>query len=320
MTTLTAPSATRSSGPPRTAQAINGPRPTTLVEAPRLSERLGADVVLASETFQWTGSFKFRAAFNVARSVPNPAIITASSGNFGQAIALACQLVGKRCTVVMPANSVRVKVDAVRSYGATADLIDTTVIKREVRVAQLMAQTPEAYMASAYDDPLVIQGNASLGDELARHSFDAILSPVGGGGLASGVITGLRRSGAETPVWGAEPEMGNDFVQSLRDGKVFAWDAEPQTVADGARTRSVGKHNWAILQHGAAGALDVPEAEILEGVRVLFGLANVKAEPTGALTVGALLAHPDRFRGKRICCIVSGGNADPNGYARIITT
>jgi threonine dehydratase len=317
MPTLATPSPRSSTAAPGT---VTGPRPTTLIESPRLSERLGADVVIASETFQWTGSFKFRAAYNVARSVPNPAIITASSGNFGQAIAFACQLLGKRCTVVMPANSVRVKVDAVRSYGATADLIDTAAVRREVRVAQLVAQTPEAYMASAYDDPLVIQGNASLGDELAQHDFDAILVPVGGGGLASGVITGLRRSGADTPVWGAEPEMGNDFVRSLREGKVFTWDAEPQTVADGARTRSVGKHNWAVLQDGAAGALDVPEAQILEGVRVLFGLANVKAEPTGALTVGALLAHPDRFRDQRVCCIVSGGNADPASYARIIST
>ena len=182
------------------------PRPTTLIESARLSERLGADVILASEAFQWTGSFKYRAASNVVRSVPNPAIITASSGNFGQAIAYACRLAGKQCTVVMPANSARVKIEAVRGYGATVDLIDTTVVRREARVASLAAAQPGAYVASAYDDPLVIEGNASLGRELAainsaadgrgddgsatrrptQGRFDAILTPVGGGGLSAG--------------------------------------------------------------------------------------------------------------------------------------
>ena len=115
------------------------PRPTALVESVRLSDRLGAEVILANEAFQWTGSYKFRGASNVARSVPNAAIITASSGNFGQALAFACKLAGKACTVVMPANAARVKIDSVRSYGATVDLVDTKVVRREDRVAALKA-------------------------------------------------------------------------------------------------------------------------------------------------------------------------------------
>src|SRR5436190_1610023 len=106
------------------------PLRTTLIEAPKLAERLGLRVTLASETFQRTGSFKFRAAWAVASSVAQPRVITASSGNFGQAMAHACQLVGKGCTVVMPHNSAAVKVDAVRSYGAVVDLIDTTKVSR----------------------------------------------------------------------------------------------------------------------------------------------------------------------------------------------
>src|SRR5689334_7988337 len=100
------------------------PRPTTFISPIRLSDALGIRVTLAAETFQHTGSFKFRAAHRVATSIPNSAVIAVSSGNFGQAMALACQLTGKRCTVVMPNNSAQVKVDAVRSYGATTDLID----------------------------------------------------------------------------------------------------------------------------------------------------------------------------------------------------
>ena len=320
------------------------PRPTTLIESVRLSERLGADVVLASEAFQWTGSFKFRAASNVARSIPNPAVVTASSGNFGQAMAYACLLAGKRCTVVMPANSARVKIEAVRSYGATVDLIDTNLIRREARVAALAAAQPDAYVASAYDDPLVIEGNASLGHELAAinaaatngagataskgtasprpvrgaHPFDAILAPIGGGGLCAGVVTGLRAAGDRTGVWAAEPAMANDFVRSLAAGRVIAQEQEPQTIADGARTRSVGAHNWAVLQSGLAGAIEVGEDHIVEAVRLCFQLANVKAEPTGAVTIGALLADPARFRGQRVCCVVSGGNVDESVFCRIV--
>ncbi len=141
-------------------------RPTTIIDAPRLSKRLGAQVVIASETFQLTGSFKFRAAYNVALNVPHERIIAASSGNFGQALAYACQLTGKRCTVVMPHDSARVKVEAVRDYGATVDLIDVREISRSERVRQLAGEG--SYVASAYDDPLVIEGNASLGKSCSR--------------------------------------------------------------------------------------------------------------------------------------------------------
>jgi threonine dehydratase len=315
------------------------PRPTTLIESARLSERLGADVVLASEAFQWTGSFKYRAASNVVRSVPNPAIITASSGNFGQAMAYACQLAGKQCTVVMPANSARVKIEAVRSYGATVDLIDTMVVRREARVAALAAAQPAAYVASAYDDALVIEGNASLGRELAAinnaanvhaggtsdgvrspasRRFDAILTPVGGGGLSAGLVTGLRAAGDPTGVWAVEPAIANDFVRSLAAGHVVAHELEPQTIADGVRTRSVGARPWAVLQKGVAGAIEVGEDHIAEAVRLCFQLANVKAEPTGAVTVAGLLADPARFRGKRVCCVVSGGNVDPGVFVKLV--
>ncbi len=296
------------------------PRHTTLVESPRLSDRLGVAVTLASETFQYTGSFKFRAASYVVGHVPNPAVITASSGNFGQAMAYACQQAGKRCTVVMPANSVRVKVDAVRDFGATVDLVDTTKITRAARVAELSAAQPDAYVASAYDDPLVIAGNATLGRELAAlpQRFDAIIAPVGGGGLCSGIIQGLRAAGDTTPVIGAEPLLANNAAQSLRTGRIVASDHEVQTIADGARTMSLGKHNWAIIQSGVETIVEVSEEQIREGVRLLFALANLKAEPTGALTLGAVLADRNRLRDRRICCIVSGGNADPHLYREIL--
>ena len=296
-------------------------RATTIIEQERLSARLGARVTIASETFQHTGSFKFRAAYNLASQVAERQIITASSGNYGQAMAYACRLLGKSCTVVMPATSAQVKIDAVRQYGGTVDLIDVRIISRAARVDELARAHPEAYVASAYDDPLVIEGNASLGEELAmlyRH-FDFIVAPVGGGGLTSGIVKGARRAGRSVEVIGAEPLVANDAARSLRAGHIVANEAEPQTIADGARTLSVGHHNWAVIKDGLSRIVEVPEENIKEGVRLLFSLANLKAEPTGALAIGALLTEPGYFEGRSICVVVSGGNVDPEVYRSLLS-
>ena len=307
--------------PVRTGQVADSPRPTTIVEAPRLAAHLGLDLFLATETFQRTGSFKFRAAYNVVANVPHPHVITASSGNFGQAMAYACKLFGKRCTIVMPANSARVKVDAVLSYGGRVDLVDTTKIMRAARVAQLAAEHPDAYIASAYDDPFVIAGNSTLGDELARLESppDVVVCAIGGGGLTSGLVQAAQRSAQRFAVIGSEPLIANDAARSLRAGHIVANESEPQTIADGTRTLSVGKHNWAILKDGLETIVEVPEDAIREGVRLLFSLANLKAEPTGALGVAALLTSPDTFRDRSVACVVTGGNVDPAVYAALVT-
>lgn len=295
-------------------------RPTTVVRAPRLARRLGVDLFLATETFQETGSFKFRAGANVALSVPHPAVVTASSGNFGQALAAGCALAGKRAIVVMPATSSRVKIEAVRERGGEVVFVDTGVQSRASKVAEVMAAHPEAYLASAYDDDLVIAGNSTLGEELAElgEAFDTVLAPVGGGGLTSGLATGLRRGGHPAALWGAEPQLANDATRSLAAGELLACPAEAQTLADGARTLSLGRRNWEILRAAISGIVEVPEEAIAEAVRLLFLFANLKAEPTGALPVGALLTRPEPFRGRRVCCVVSGGNVDPGVYARLL--
>lgn len=297
---------------------IEAIRPTTFIESAKLNDHLGLDLTIASETFQHTGSFKFRAAYNLALNVEQDEILTASSGNFGQALAYACKLIGKKCTVVMPVTSAQVKIDAVRGYGATVDLVDTAKKGRNERVAELAAEMPDAYFASAYDEKLVIEGNASLGDELAEKDFDVVISPVGGGGLVSGIITGLCRSGSTTKVFGAEPLLGNDAARSLRAGKIVPNEIEPMTIADGARTISLGKLNWEIIARAIAGIFEIPEDAIADTVRLYYGLANLKCEPTGALSLGAVMANIDEFVGKRICVVVSGGNVDAAVYASLI--
>jgi len=297
---------------------IEAARPTTFIESSKLRDHLGLDVTIATETFQHTGSFKFRAAYNLALNVPNDEILTASSGNFGQAMAYACKLLGKKCTVVMPETSAQVKIDAVRSFGATADLIDVKRIGRGERVAQLAAEMPNAYIASAYDDQLVIDGNSTLGNELAARNFDAVIVPVGGGGLISGVLKGLRRSGSKTVVYGAEPLLGNDAARSLKSGRLVANESEPMTIADGARTLSLGNLNWAIIKDGVKDIIEVSDEKIAEALRLYFSLANLKCEPTGALSLGAMLENHGLFSGKKVCLIVSGGNVDQGVYISIL--
>lgn len=293
-------------------------RPTVFIESQKLRDHLGSDVTIATETFQHTGSFKFRAAYNLALNVSNDSILTASSGNFGQALAFACKLIGKKCTVVMPLTSAQVKIDAVRGYGATVNLVDTMKVGRSERVAQLAEQMPDAYLASAYDDQHVIDGNASLGDELSKKSFEVVIVPLGGGGLISGIIAGLCRNGSNMAVYGAEPLLGNDASRSLKAGKIISNTAEPNTIADGARTISLGKLNWPIIQNGVRDIIEVSDEKIAEAVKSYFGLANLKCEPTGALSLGAILENKSRFDGMKICLIVSGGNVDPTVYRDLI--
>jgi len=293
-------------------------RPTTLIESSKLREHLDLDVTIVSEAFQHTGSFKFRAAYNVALNVSNDALLTASSGNFGQALAYACKLLGKKCTVVMPETSAQVKINAVRSFRAAVDLINVTRVGRSERVAQLAQQMPDAYIASPYDDQLVIDGNSTLGDELADKGFDAVIVPVGGGGLISGVVRSFARNNVKTEVIGAEPLLGNDAARSFRAGELIANDCEPQTIADGARTVSLGKLNWPIIRDGVKDIIEVSDARIVEAVKLYFDLVNLKSEPTGALSLGAVLEQPERFAGSKIGIVVSGGNVDADVYKQLI--
>lgn len=292
--------------------------PTTFLEPQKLRDHLGLDLTIASETFQHTGSFKFRAAYNLVSSVPNDQLLTASSGNFGQALAYASKLLEKRCTVVMPETSAQVKIDAVRLYGATVDLIDVRKIGRNERVAQLAAEMPDAYLASPYDDKFVIEGNATLGDEICAKDFDVVIAPIGGGGMISGLVTAVQRNDSRAEVVGAEPLLGNDAARSLRAGELLSNESEPMTIADGARTVSLGKLNWPIIKRSVTTIVEVSDEKICEAVRLYFGLANLKCEPTGALSLGAVLEDKARFEGKKICVIVSGGNVDAAVYSKIL--
>jgi threonine dehydratase len=297
-------------------------RPTTLLPCPcpALFERFGCEVTIASETFQYTGSFKFRAAYNLLSAISQQRVVAASSGNFGQAVAYASKLLGKTCTIVMPSTSAQVKIAAVQAYGGIVDLVDVRQISRAERVAQLLQEQPDAFHAPAYDDYRVVAGNSTLGrDILQAADFDIIVAPIGGGGLCSGLVLARDYLHKQTEILGAEPLPGNDAARSLRGGQLLHNEHEPATIADGARTLSLGTLNWEILRQGVADIIEIPDELTRKATQHCFRFVNLKVEPTGALSIGALFAQPERFSGKRVCCIVSGGNVDPAIYAEIIT-
>jgi threonine dehydratase len=293
-------------------------RPTTFVQSDALDQVFGAQITLACETFQRTGSFKFRGAYNLLSTVPSQEIVSASSGNFGQAVALAARMLGKRCTVIMPEASSKVKIEAVRRNDAQVELIDTTSVSRMERVQQLMAEKDDAFYAPAYDEVRVVAGNSSLGREIFQSGvdFDFVIIPVGGGGLISGIIAARDALGASAAILGAEPAIANDAARSFRSGSLVANEVEPPTIADGARTLSLGQITWPIIRAGVQNILETQEAGIAEAMRQLFRYANVKAEPTGALSVAALSGGA--FAGKRVCCVISGGNVDEELYAAVL--
>jgi len=159
-----------------------------------------------------------------------------------------------------------------------------------------------------------------LGEELAKldNSFDVLVAPVGGGGVISGIIKGFDRYNKACAIIGAEPVMANDASSSFREGKLIRLKDEPQTIADGARALSLGIHCWEVIRNGLSTMVEVPEEAIKEAMRTLFYHANLKAEPTGALALGAVLTEPKLFENKSVCCIITGKNVDAALFTSIV--
>ena len=155
-------------------------------------------------------------------------------------------------------------------------------------------------------------------DIFTTSDFDFVIVPVGGGGLISGITVARDYLQSHTTIIGAEPLPGNDAARSLHSGQLQHNEHEPATVADGARTLSLGKINWEVVQHGVDDIIEVPDNVTLDALRRYFRYVNLKVEPTGALALGAVLVQPTRFYGKKVCCVVSGGNVDPLVYAQAL--
>jgi len=280
---------------------------------------------LKAESLQPIGAFKLRGAYHAAAVVPPDerarGLITYSSGNHAQGVARAARLFGVPAVIVMPSDAPALKRARVEADGAEVVVVGTASDERK-RVAEQIAAERGLAIIPPYDDRRIVAGQGTCGMEIAEDMPDvaAVLVPVGGGGLASGVAAAIRALAPRARVIGVEPELAADARESLETGRIVRWDAErvSRTIADGTRTQSLGRLNFAHLSKQMDRVVTVSEAEIAAGVRLAAEEARLVVEPSGALPVAAMRFHArelglDPADGP-IVGVVSGGNVDPDRY------
>jgi threonine dehydratase len=286
---------------------------TPLLRSDRLDAMVGASVVFKCENLQRGGAFKFRGATNAVWSLTDEeaarGVVTHSSGNHGNALAMAARTRGIAAHVVVPEGAVRAKVDAIRAAGATIHRCAPSTTAREARTAELQAETG-ATLVHPYADARVMAGQGTLVPELLRQvpGVDTLLFPVGGGGLAAGCSVAAHGIDPRIVLFGAEPEGADDTARSLESGQ----RAEPftaDTVCDGLRTL-VGAPNLEVLRRHAVSVLRVSDAEAVEAMKLLWSELRLVVEVSSATVFAAMMRHRPHFAGRRVGVVLSGGNVD----------
>jgi len=289
----------------------------------------GPRVLLKAESLQPIGAFKIRGAYHAISSLSpedrRRGVVTHSSGNHAQGVALAARLLGSHAVIVMPSNAPAIKRRRVEADGAEVVIVGPASTEREARADEL-AQERGLVFIPPYDDDRIIAGQGTLGLEIAEDVPDlaAVLIPVGGGGLSSGVAVAIRALHPTARILGVEPELAADAAESLREGRIVRWDAArvTRTIADGVRSQAIGQRNFAHLSRLLDAIVTVPESEIAAGVRLIAEESRLVVEPSGALAPAAA-----RFRAREagiadltgtVVAIVSGGNVDPEAYLELL--
>jgi threonine dehydratase/serine racemase len=267
------------------------------------------------ENLQRVGAFKFRGALNAVMRLSEDqarrGVVTHSSGNHAQALALAAKLRGIPAHVVMPTNATRVKIDAVIGYGARVVPCEPTLADRE-RVAQQVAEETGAAMIPPYDHPDVISGQGTIALELLEQipELDAVVAPIGGGGLISGIAIAIKALTPGISVFGAEPEGADDAARS-KAARELVPQLKPNTIADGLLA-GLGRHTWPVIRDEVDRVITVPDDAIVAAMRLMFERMKLVVEPSGAVSAAAALS--DVFRAMpglgRVAVVVSGGNVD----------
>ena len=284
---------------------------TPVLQSDELDTRFGARLLFKCEQLQHTGSFKYRGATNAVRSLADAEAVRGvaahSSGNHGQALAMAARLRGIPCHVVMPEGSVQVKLDAVRAQGATVHMCAPTM---EARIAALDTVVDEtgARMVHPYTDPLVIAGQGTAAMELlAEHpDLDTIVTPVGGGGLIGGSAIAAHAHDPAIRVLGAEPEGARDAYDSLATG-VRVTTQTPDTICDGLRA-TVGPVNFDLMRAHGIEILLVSDDEVRAAMALLRETLGIAVEPSSATVLALVARDPDRIRDHTVGLVLTGGN------------
>lgn len=305
------------------AQRLQGYAHHTPVLTSRQADEIaGASLFFKCENFQRAGAFKFRGAFNAIGRLGEierqKGVVAFSSGNHAQAVALAAHMLGLSATVVMPSDAPAIKLAATGSYGAEVVLYDRNLEDREAIASRLVHQRGMV-LIPPYDHRDVIAGQGTAAKELIEEvgALDYLFVCVGGGGLVSGSAIAAAHLSPGCVIIGVEPEAGNDAQRSFQSGQIVTIPV-PETIADGARTQSIGQLAFPIMQAHVKEIVTVTDDQLRKQMRFFAERMKIIVEPTGCLAAAAVFNHIPDVTGARVGVIVSGGNVDPELFSQTI--
>ena len=278
-----------------------------------INDLTGAELFFKCENFQRAGAFKARGASNAVFGLSDEqaarGVATHSSGNHGTCLSYAAGRRGIPCTVVMPHSAPQAKKDAVRGYGGRVVECEPSTTSREAVFAEVVAETGAEFV-HPYNDPRVIAGQGTCSLELTEQveGLDAVIAPIGGGGMISGTCLTLSNIAPGVKIYAAEPEQADDAARSFRAGHIIADDA-PVTVADGLKV-PLKELTWHFVQNHVTDIPTVSEAEIIDAMKLIWKRMKIVMEPSSAVPLAAVLKNPRIFAGQRVGVIITGGNVD----------
>ena len=296
---------------------------TPVLTSRRVDDELGLSVFFKAENLQRVGAFKFRGAYNaLSRFTAEQAragVVAYSSGNHAQAVALAARLLGIPATIVMPLDAPAAKVAATREYGATVVTYDRYTQDRE-ELGRDLAAEHGLTLVPPYDHPDVIAGQGTAAMELIEDAgaIDALVTPLGGGGLLAGSALAARALSPRCRLYGVEPEAGDDGRQSFRAGRIVHIPT-PQTIADGAQTTHLGELTFGIIRREVTDVLTATDTELVDAMRTFAATMKIVVEPTGCLGLAGLRTLAPQLPGRRVGVIVTGGNIDLDRFAALLS-
>jgi threonine dehydratase len=295
---------------------------TPVLRSRSVDAAAGAEVYLKAENLQRGGAFKFRGAMNrllqLTAAERSRGVLAYSSGNHAQAVALAARELGIPADLVMPEDAPKSKLEAVRAFGGIVHLYDRARQKREELAAQLVSEQGRV-LVPPFDDPDIIAGQGTAARELLAEvpDLDALVTPVGGGGLMSGCALAAHAHNPKISLYGVEPETAADVKLSLERGQITGIPDNP-TIADGLRTVQPGALTFPILQRHLTAVVTVSDGELITALRLLLLRAKTLVEPSGAAGLAAVLAHRLPAGYRKIGVVLSGGNCDAEALARYL--
>lgn len=295
---------------------------TQTLECPSLFEKTGNKVFLKLENLQKTGSFKIRGAMNKIMNLTDEekshGVIASSAGNHAQGVALGATALGIKSTIVMPGTAPFSKVIATKAYGAEVVQVGTVYDDAYKKACEIQKETGATFI-HPFDDPYVIAGQGTIGLEILEDidDIDIVLVPIGGGGICSGIAKAIKTLKPSTKIIGVEPANAASMMEAVREGHPCTIKTSP-TIADGIAVARAGDLTCRMISEYVDEIVTVTEGEIATGILYLLEKGKILAEGAGASTVAAVLSGKIKEKNKKVCCVISGGNADITAIERII--